>query len=382
MPDQAYYHPWEFESRSETGFLLGDPFCIPPEGNHFFWSPALAFVLNEQSVLRVCLYSNIIEMLYLDELTKDTVGDSNNSVEKVVFSLNGDTLYVFTNQVRLMAWDITKGMLIAEKSDFKYRGVFIRYNLVTVRAGVLLQTDWSTFELWNFNLSECIRSWSDFGDTYEVTRLSEERVACNALRKVIILDTTMEGIVSTVTFHGRVIACNSKCHAITANDAELRMQCGDVVLWKMSQPFKVPDFLSRSCRFSPTEQYCVLPGSSIAVDEEALYVLDAVSGRTLHKLCYRSPESDDFDSEFVSDLGYITNFNDARSSYCIRLFNVKSGDLLCEIDTETQVYSLAVCPDERLIAIGFMDSKVNFKVLQVKLPGDKHSRKNKRSDII
>jgi len=296
--------------------------------------------------------------------------------------LNGDTLYVFTNQLRLMAWDIARGMLIGEKSDFKYPGMFTRDNLVTVRAGILLQTEWSTFELWNFNLSECIRSWSDFGNTYKVTRISEERVACNVLRKVIILDTTMEGIMSTVTFHGDLVACNSKCHAITANDAELRMQCGDVVLWEMSQPFEVPGFLRRRSRFSPSEQHCVLAGRSTAVDEEALYVLDAVSGRTLHKLCHRSPEGDDFDSEFVSDSGYITNFNDARSSYCIRLFNVKSGDLLCEIDTETKVYSLAAYPRECLIAIGFRDSKVNFKLLQVKLPGDKHSRKNKRSDII
>ena len=46
------------------------------------------------------------------------------------------------------------------------------------------------------------------------------------------------------------------------------------------------------------------------------------------------------------------------------------------------MYSLAACPRERLVAIGFADSKVNFKVLQVKLPGDKHSRGSKRSGFI
>jgi len=64
------------------------------------------------------------------------------------------------------------------------------------------------------------------------------------------------------------------------------------------------------------------------------------------------------------------------------LFNVKSGGLLSEIALESRVCSLAACPRERLIAVGFTDSKVNFKVLQVKLPGDKHSRKNKRSGFI
>ena len=46
------------------------------------------------------------------------------------------------------------------------------------------------------------------------------------------------------------------------------------------------------------------------------------------------------------------------------------------------MYSLTACPRERLVAIGFMDSKENFKVLQVKLPGDKRSRKSKRSGFI
>ena len=384
LPDEAPYHPWEFESRSEPGFLLGDPFCFSPERDDRFFRPALAFVLNEQSVLTVCSRSNIIEMLYLDGLTKGSVGDSDTIVEKAAFSLNGDKLYVVTvigrTLVKLMAWDIARGMFIAEKCDFQDRFVFASSDVVTVRAGVLLQTSFSTLELWNFNLSECIRSWSDFGDIYSVTRISEERVACNVMREVIILDTTREGIVSTVTFHGSLVACTSKGLVITTAD-EVRLQCGDVVLWKMFKPLEVSHFLQCSL-FSPTEQYCVLAGVTIADNEAFLYVLDAVSGRTLHKLCscsYRSP----FNCNFVSDLECITCYNDeTRNYYCVRLFNVKSGDLLSEIDTETKVYSLAACPDERLIAIGFLDSKVNFKVLRVKLPGDKHRRKSKRSGFI
>ena len=387
LPDEAPYHPWEFESRSEPGFLLGDPFCFSPERNDRFFRPALAFVLNEQSVLTVCSHSNIIEMLYLDGLTKGSVGDSDTIVQKAAFSLNGDKLYVVTvtgrTLVKLMAWDIARGMLIAGKCDFEDRFSLTSYDLVTVRAGVLLQTSFSTLELWNFNLSECIRSWSDFGDIYQVTRISEERVACDVLREVIILDTTREGIVSTVTFHGSLVTCTSKGLVITTDD-EVRMQCGDVVLWKMFKPLEVSHILSCSL-FSPTEKYCVLAGESIADDEEAfLYVLDAASGRTLHRLFSCSYMSHlDINCNFVSDLECITYYNDrARNNYCVRLFNVKSGDLLSEIDTETKVYSLAACPDERLLAIGFRDSKVNFKVLRVKLPGDKHRRKSKRSGFI
>ena len=31
LSEKVSYHPWEFESCSETGFLLGDPFCLPSE---------------------------------------------------------------------------------------------------------------------------------------------------------------------------------------------------------------------------------------------------------------------------------------------------------------------------------------------------------------
>ena len=383
LPDQASFHPWEFESRSEPGFLLGDPFCFSPERTDRFCRPALAFVLDEQSVLRVCSRSNVIEMLYLDGLTKGSVGDSDTIVKKAAFSLNGDKLYVLTvtgrTVVKLMAWDIARGMFIAEKCCFP---LFASSDVVTVRAGVLLQTSFSTLELWNFNLSECIRCWSDFGNIYQVTRISEERVACNVLRKVIILDTTREDIASTVIFDGSLVACTSKGLVITTDD-EVRMQCGDVVLWKKFKPSEV-SYFHRCCLFSPTEQYCVLAGESMTDDEEAfLCVLDAASGRTLHTLCscsYMAPSR--FNCNFVSDLECITYYNDRARNYCVRLFNVKSGDLLSEIDTETKVYSLAACPRERLIAIGFMDSKVNFKVLRVKLPGDKHSRKSKRSDFL
>ena len=93
--NEVSYHPWEFESGSEPGFLLGDPFYLPPKRDRIhLWSPSLAFVLNKQSVLRVSFNGSIIEMLQLDELTKDSAGDSEAIVMNVVFSLNGDRLFI------------------------------------------------------------------------------------------------------------------------------------------------------------------------------------------------------------------------------------------------------------------------------------------------
>ena len=403
LPDNVDYYPWEFESCGETGFLLGDPFCSPVKRDTFEWTPEFAFVLNKQSVLIAPSRSSVIEMLHPDEITKGRDGLSWTAVREVVFSLNGDTLYVVSGQehvfskqdatpTTLKAWDISSERFKAEKSvDFSY-SIVSNSCLVAVRAGVLCKTRTGTLELWNFELSECIRSWSwpDVVDNRRVIRISEERVACvvciQHYSELIILDTTSGDIEKTIPFHGEIVVSDSKCQMITRRiqEKELQMQCGEDVIWKISQPFYAIPFL-RCNTFSPTEQYCVVGGQpeDDREDNTALYVLDAVSGRTLHMLC--SSKSLFFfnpDCKFVSDEECVISISDVFKGYCIRLFNVKSGDLLSELTMERKLWSLGACPRKRLIAIGVEDSKRSLKVLQVKLPRDKDSRKNKRSVLI
>ena len=392
--NEVYYHPWELESGSEPGFLLGDPFYLPLERDHIhLFSPSLAFVLNKQSVLlRVPSDCGEIEMLQLDELIKDSAGDSKFFFIDVVFSLNGDRLFIITYpKEELMVWDISSGMF--KDGKILSRGVWDCNNLVAVmREGLLFQTRCDTLELWDFELRECIRSWNALGYIREVISISEDQVACRVAntprlphtartevkKQVIIVDTAREGFVSTITIHGDFVACNSKCHVITTDRQELQMQCGAVVFWKIAVPFKPFDLYYVSS-FSPTEQYFIL------ADSQALYVLDVALGRTLRTLQPRVHE-DLFPKacnyKFVSDEVCVA-FSRLDDSLCsLQLFNVKSGDLLSEITLEGSLYSVAACPRERLIAIGFVDSKVNFKVLQVKLPGDQHSRRNKRSGFL
>ena len=286
LSEKVSYHPWEFELCSETGFLLGDPFCLPSEGDTIHsWKPSHAFVLNEKSVLTVGSGARTIQMLQLDEMTKDSAGRSMTTARKVVLSLSGGTLYVITttdgSPATLMAWDITSGMFKPGKRVISDTGGFNKYNLVAVREGVLLQTSHKALELWNVELSECIRSWTDLEYITEVIPISEERVACEGESKVIIVDTAREGNVSRITFHGNFVGCNSKCHVITAAHGKLQMKCGDKVLWKISQPCLYFGF-SRFKTFSPTEQYFVFSGDDGLFD--TFYVLDVVSGKTLHTL--------------------------------------------------------------------------------------------------
>ena len=388
LTDQVSYQPREIESCSETGFLLGDPFCLPSESRR----PRLAFLLSKQSVLRASSCGLFVEMLCLDKLT---VPVSSMHVEKVAFSVNADTVYVVPetrddNQATLMAWDIPNN-LEAQKRHFKRI-----LKLVAVREGVLLQTSHDTLELWNFDLSECIRSWTDLGDIKKVIPISEERVACTEenwfrfeepglhLTTITILDTTGKNTVTRITSDWHFVACNSKCHVITSDDVEkLQMECGNDVLWKTSMPhhFSSVEFKA----FSPTEECCVIAGidhvyllDDTVAQFETIYLLDAVSGETLHMLCQTTYS----DWTFVSEEECVANCYDESSSYLLRLFNIKSGDLLSEIAVESRVYSLAARRRDLLMVMGLSDSKVVIKVFQVKLPRDRDSGESKRSGDI
>ena len=389
LTEEVSSQPSEFESCSETGFLLGDPFCLPSKRDTIQSRiHGLAFVLNKQSVLAVTYRSPIIEMLHIDELTKDSARVSKTTVERVVLSVNGDTLFVFTEThgslPALLVWDISSGMFKPLKRVFD--GTFgDEDTFVAVREGVLLKTSGGTLELWNFELSECIRSWTDLGHITKLIPISEERVACERKRTVIIVDTTREAIVSAIPLLNNefFFACNSKCQVITSVDSKfpirkLQMQSAYKVLWKISNPIKYFGFLTHVV-FSPTDQYLLFRGV------KEVLVLDAVSGKTLHRLCpVKSFDCffGNMNCKFVSDEECVVNFGDITYGYFLQLFNVKSGDLLSEIAVESYVCSLAACPGQRLIAIGFEDCKVNFKVLRVKLPGDKHSRKSNRSALL
>ena len=385
--NEVSYHPWELESGCEPGFLLGDPFYLPPKkGPIHLWFPGLAFVLNKQSVLRVSSFDRSrIEMLPLDELIKDSAGDSEGTGMNVAFSLNGDTLFIIRHRKReLMVWDISTGMF--KPGEILPRGDD-NFVLVAVREGLLLQTSDDTLELWDFELHGFIRNWNALENICKVMPISEDQVACVVVKKpslldiarteVIIVDTAKKGFVSRITIYGSFVACNSKHHVITTDGQELQMQDDAAVLWKIAVPFE-PHVFHSFKSFSPTEQYCIL------ADFNAFYVLDVALGRTLRTLqplIHEPVVLKTGDCKFVSDeCVACCVFGDFLDR--LQLFNINSGDLLSVIALEPRVYSLTAFPPKRLVAIGYQSSKVNFRVLQVTLPGDHHSRPSKRSGFL
>ena len=187
-------------------------------------------------------------------------------------------------------------------------------------------------------------------------------------QEVTILDTTSEKIVSKISnFEGEFLACNNKWEVLTTTDGEsLQLWRENRVLWETSNmfiPFGLP-----SAIFSPTEENVVTCGVT------GSYVLDAVSGKVIRQL----ENMDLGDIKFISNEDCIVGLNDSRG-FCLRLYNVKSGDLLSEIVEERLFQSFAVCPRKRLVAICFRHSEDPFEIIQAKLPGDKEKTNIERS---
>ena len=131
--------------------------------------------------------------------------------------------------------------------------------LATVRDGVVLEAINGTLELWNFDLSECVRSFINLPcRPTEAISASDERVARVTGSSAIFLDTTSGKIVTEIpTLRNKVVACNSKCQVITT-DYFASLQLSDVSdqLWKKDLSYSF-NYAVRGT-FSPTEQFLVI----------------------------------------------------------------------------------------------------------------------------
>ena len=422
LGDKVSYKPLEYESRSEAGFLSGDPLsCIFERlsdvnivvlGNDYFLvEEAFMFVLSKQSVLKNFPGSHVITMLspvVLRSFTNSFHHDYKFVAKDIKFSLNGELVYVVAKErtvsrvvfdsarqtfvdmskqeLIIMAWDVSSGELKAENSI--ECGQCSR--LVSVKNGVLFTTRNGFPELWNFELTECIRSWPNLRYITEMMPISEKQVACVGKENdVNVLDTTSpdvapipfshEGYESTIlTLDREAIACNSKCQLLSTDrhSVQLSDERGRI-LWRKHWSDSLLCSYSLPGMFSPAEELVIISAKT-PENDQSVYLLDALSGGTCRTLCRGTYF---FDCKFISDDVCVIDSQDSSSDFCLRLFTIRSADLLSVIVRNMRTSCLAVCPLKCLVAIDVIvdgDSKRIFKLGRVKLLSDKGNRNSKR----
>ena len=347
-----------FDSFNDCGFSFGD--LITTDRIYYH----LAFVLDGQRLL--WCNSDEIHMVDTTDPNKSCQWTLTNDTW-LALSLDGQTVYFACDTIT--AWDVFSGKLKAKMN----REVTQLRPLCPVNRGFLFSTSESTVELWDDNLRKCIKKWTNLFGVKKVIPVSGERVAVVKTCEVKVLDINRGEFVSTIpVLHGRVLTCNSKCQLLTISSSgsaqrlphySLQLLDAKTFVWKR-QGFR-REILGRGVAFSLKEQFLVVQTT------EGMLVVDAKTGNTLRILCSIS---------FYSHFTFISDDNCviSRSDFTVQLLNVKSGELLSEIDVESKVTCLAACPFNRVLVIGLPNSTANFKVIRVYLPQSEDNGNDKR----
>ena len=339
-----------FKCFNDCGFLFGD--LISTKGRVQF---RLTFGLDEQRLLRSFLKA--IEMVDTKYVNRNDQGVATEATG-IALSLDGQTVFVASFE-SVTAYDVSSGKLKAEINcwPLPYRP------LCPVSGGVLILTNKSTVELWSGNLAEQIKRWTNLPGVKQLIPISEERVAVVGDVDVKVLDTSSGIVVSTIpVLQGRVLTCNSKCQLLSDTTFEgsgpwsLQLLDGETVVWRKKDIERFPEYNDKAVAFSPMEQFLVV-GTT-----DGILVLDAETGNTLRTLGLSFSLLRH--CTFISDDTCVISGGDLT----VRLFNVKSGEFLTEIDVESRVNCLAACPFNRVLAIGLRYSAPSFKVIRVHLP--------------
>ena len=341
-----------FESFNDCGFLFGDP--ISTKGPEYRWM----FGLDKQRLLLSC--SSAIEMVDTQYVNRNNQG-VDTSATGIALSLDGQTVFV-ASETSVTAYDVSSGKLKAEINC----ELLLYRPLCPVSGGVLFLTNKSTVELWSGNLAKRIKRWTNLPEVKQLIPISEERVAVVGEVDVKVLDTISKRVLSTISvLLGRVLTCNTKCQLLIIIEkklqvyqfvsfalSSLQLLDGETVVWRKKDIERNPGWV-KAVAFSPMEQFLVV------CTTDGILVLDPETGNTLHTLgCYL------LQFTFVSDDPCVIFGVDST----FQLLNVKSGELLTEIDKEGNVTCLAACPFNRVLAIGLEDSTPYFKVIRVHLP--------------
>ena len=354
--------PLKSECHSVGGFLLGDPLNSETEGH------SADFVLNRQSLLRNQYFTPVIEMICRDTVT-ESAGGKYLAVENLAFSSTGETVYMTVlnagSLYQIMAWDVSNWELKAMLNVMYF--VNRRHVLAVLRGGVLIATS-PALELWNFELTYCIRQWRLH--VVSMSAISDDQVLCTTEPdgEEVIVDTVTGDTAPTfaVSFY-KSIACHGNLYLLANTDngqagcsIKLQQLGESVPSWELSLPR--PQFGCVLGCFSPKGQFIVV-GSFVSGTRA--YVLDVFSGNVRFKLsdCYRP-----LDFKFISDEEFVILSHHSTRDASLRLFSVRSGDIrsVLHVYSSDEHFFLATCPGEGLIAI-CSRFKFDLKVIKVKL---------------
>ena len=346
----------------------------------------------------------------------------NVGVRKIIFSMEGDAVYVVSSgqfvylsseEVKITIWRLSSREFLKTKTFFG------PVSIVPTKEGLVLFKNDRVAELWNFDLSECIRSivklTSDTSIVYSVTLIpvSDELIAfyyspqsrepiyirsleseenenlhhdlleCTPLENCreycldFISTTSVQGgkLVSSLWFtdydeggYLYNISCNSPSNVLVCRferESWGPIDKGEVTVSLLNKGSvkweRIADnsyLRDEHMIFSPKNEFVVTWNT--LDDGQGLHVLDADTGETLHVLL--RDQKDIIECKFLDDESLVCCSGDNF----LRLCNFRTGDLLSVLDIGEQPLCLGACLYQPLVAIGLSGTRIKF--VHVQLP--------------
>ena len=358
--------------------------------------------LSDNSILASSPSFNYVALV--DVSHRDFSSES-SAINEVMLSPEGDTLYSIcsdNSSSKVTVSRLSNQEILPPKKSLEFPSPF----LLPVKEGVVLSMGNGVLELWNFKLTRLIRPLPKLKGYERLSLITNELIAChryltekkltseNPLSEVDIFNVDIFNVdifnvaseeliysgKTKVFYDARIefVHCNVGgeflvCSCEETVDGLLAIE--ELTLWwrkknshknlweRKSKKYHGESFSPRLI-LSPKEEFVVTWDSLYA--GYGLHILDARCSETRHNLLKN--RDDIVDCKFAC--------NDESLLCCttdnfLRLFQIRTGDLLCILDIEERPFSLGASAREDLVAVGLSSGRLKF--IHVELPRRKES---------
>ena len=384
--------------------------------------------LSDNSILASSPSFNYVALV--DVSHRDFSSES-SAINEVMLSPERDTLYSIcsdNSSSEVTVSRLSNQEILTPKKSFEFPSPF----LLPVKEGVVLSMGNGVPELWNFELTRLIRPLPKLKGYERLSLITNELIACHRylteekltsenplsegtdlpeavsyspdpydvslmeqschllspiafkMLEVDIFNVASEELIysgkTKVFYDARIefVHCNVRGEFLVCSCEEtvdgllaieeltlwLRKKNSQKNLWERKSKKYHGESFSPRLILSPKEEFVVTWDSLYA--GYGLHILDARCGETRHNLLKN--RDDIVDCKFACDGDSLLC---CTSDNFLRLFQIRTGGLLCILDIEERPFGLGACAREDLVAVGLSSGRLKF--IHVELPRRKES---------
>ena len=417
----------------------------------FFLTSGFYFKLHEDTTLIGSPAFKYVAAVNVEKLSEMNSSSPGERIIKVEFSAEGNTICVICEESYNK--ELVTVLRMSDRHILVTKAFWSLVSLIPVKEGVVLYEEHKVPELWNLELNQCIRSFTELTNKERLFPISDKLIACQRNRhavslsasflsefprkptlqeqiwdqsafeegflpvifnipsqetpssyreemagsgaapvpvKVDILDVSKGALVSAMetviplrrdilfisyNSHQQLLLCTTEVIHVAGEEVEeVKISLssnGAAYVWERSSVW-YHDYSSKAELILSPDEDLVVTWKTLQAGY-GIHILDAKTGETRHVFLEDHSHYSISGCKFVGDGKSLVCCS--RSDNFLRLFNVRSGDLLSVLDIGEEPFSLGACLGKSLVAIGLLRTRLKF--IHVELPSIKDAEEKK-----